>query len=95
MNRDCSLVIYSPTIQYPEIPYPGGQRLCLTLLELIHQYLQDIVLELLQHLKLKKKDISLDAILKTVGWKSENTFRTFNDKPIIETVDMGTALLSS
>ena len=45
--------------------------------------------------KAKKKDISLDAILKTVGWKSENTFRTFNDKPIIETVDVGTALLSS
>ena len=45
--------------------------------------------------KAKEKDIPLDVILKTVGWKSENTFRTFYDKPIIETVDMGTALLSS
>ena len=43
----------------------------------------------------KEKDIPLDLILKTVGWKSENTFRTFYDKPIIETVDMGAALLSS
>ena len=27
--------------------------------------------------KAKEKDIPLDVILKTVGWKSENTFRTF------------------
>jgi hypothetical protein len=45
--------------------------------------------------KAHQKAIPLDVILKTVGWKSENTFRKFYDKPITDTGDMGTALLSS
>ena len=44
--------------------------------------------------KAKQKAIPLDVILKTVGWKSENTFRKFYDKRITDTGDMGTALLS-
>ena len=42
--------------------------------------------------KAKEMDIPFDVILWTVGWKSDNKFRTFYDKPIIETVDMGTSL---
>lgn len=45
--------------------------------------------------KAKQKAIPLDVILKTVGWKSANTFHKFYDKPITDTGDMGAALLSS
>ena len=90
------LATYDLTIKYQEIPYLGGPRVYSKVLELTLPCSQHIILDRAAAAsKVRQKDIPLDVILATVGWGSECTFGKFYDKPIIDTSDMGTALLVS